>query len=251
MSDSFYHDYKKKEFVNFKHKEFPVARAVMASTCVPFAFTHVTIDKKYFEDQKYAKTLNPRLVDGGVYDNQGIHKLTHKTSSCYCENVIVSDAGQGFPFEKSYRNQIALLVHTSGVFMERIKKLQMMNSLYRGEDNNSIVAYQSLSFDLEDSITEFMKMLRNGNIVKPVIEAHSISDDDIKAQNWDKIKKQVENNIKYQEILDKACTEDELEKAREIGTGLSKFNDDKINCLVKHAEAITELQIKLFLPHIL
>lgn len=251
MTDSSYNDYDKGIFVRFKHKEFPIARAVMASTCVPFAFTPIKITKEYFEDPKDAINIKPRLVDGGIYDNQGIHKLTQFNSSCYCGNVIVSDAGQGFSFNKKYRNQISLLIHTSDILMERIKKLQMMNSLYRGRDNNSIVAYQSLSFNIERSIPEFIRMLADGNIAKVVIEAHAIENDDIEAENWDKIGIQLENNISYPDILLRACTQEELNKARQICTGLSKLKDWEIEYLTKHAEIMTELQVKLFLPHVL
>ena len=251
MTDSFYNDHEKNKFVKFQNDEFPVAKAVMASTCVPFAFTPVRIPSKYFANPEDAQKINPRLVDGGVYDNQGIHKLTQSNSSCYCNNVIVSDAGQGFPFKRNYRNLISLLIHTSDVFMERIKKLQMMNSLYRGRDNNSIVAYQSLSFDIESSIPEFIRMLKDGNIAIPVIEAHAISNEDIEAGNWDKIKTQLESNIGYEDILSKACTKQELSKARRIGTSLSKLKNWEIEYLIKHAEAITELNVKLFLPHLM
>ncbi|MBN2837082.1 MAG: patatin-like phospholipase family protein [Candidatus Delongbacteria bacterium] len=251
MTDSFYNDHEKNNFVKLKNDEFPVAKAVMASTCVPFAFTPVRIPSKYFANPEDAQKINPRLVDGGVYDNQGIHKLTQSNSSCYCNNVIVSDAGQGFPFKRNYRNLISLLIHTSDVFMERIKKLQMMNSLYRGRDNNSIVAYQSLSFDIESSIPEFVRMLKDGNIAISVIEAHEISNEDIEAGNWNKIKTQLESNIGYEDILSKACTQQELSKARGIGTSLSKLKNWEIEYLIKHAEAITELNVKLFLPHIL
>ncbi len=251
MLDTAYNDYDKKIFVKFNHEDFPVARAVMASTSVPFAFTPVKIKKKFYVNPTDTIKTNPRLVDGGVYDNQGIHKLTQRNSSCYCHNVIVSDAGQGFPFKNTYRNSFALLIRTSSVFMERIKNLQMINSLYRGMDNNSIVAYQSLGFNIEDSVNEFIKMLRDGNISKVVTDAHGITPEQITSCNWDDIETLVKQNISYNDIIKNACSEDDLEIARSVKTGLSRLKQSKIDKLIKHAEVITELQIKLFLPHLL
>src|SRR6202000_2751788 len=68
MEDSVYAYYSPP--VRFKHTNFPVAKAVMASTCVPFAFTPVRIDPKFFVDPEDSTRCNPVLVDGGVYDNQ-------------------------------------------------------------------------------------------------------------------------------------------------------------------------------------
>jgi NTE family protein len=34
--------------ITFEAAEFPIARAVMASSCVPFAFSPVPIEKKFF-----------------------------------------------------------------------------------------------------------------------------------------------------------------------------------------------------------
>ena len=71
--------------IKFTADEFPLARAVMASSCVPFAFTPIKIDKQYFVSQADASRIHPLLVDGGVYDNQGIHKIVQGGSyNCDC-----------------------------------------------------------------------------------------------------------------------------------------------------------------------
>ena len=251
MSDSKYTNENANPKVEFSHENFPIARAVVASTCVPIVFTPVKISIEFFKDPKDFYKVTPRLIDGGIYDNQGIHKLTQKNSSCYCKNVIVSDAGRGLDMKKEFTNQITLLSCTIDIFMERIKNVQMMNNLYNGQCNNSIVAYQSLSFDLESSLSEFLKMLKDKNILPEVIKAHEIEKNDIDSQNWDKIKEHIKNRIDIDKIIAKGCTKEELIKARGIKTGLSWFKQWKIDLLIKHAEAITELQVKLFLPHIL
>jgi NTE family protein len=71
--------------VTFNAIDFPVVRAVMASSCVPFAFTLVSIDRKYFTNPNDAERVHPVLVDGGIYDNQGIHK-----TRINCRDVLES-----------------------------------------------------------------------------------------------------------------------------------------------------------------
>ena len=81
----------------------------MPSGCVPFAFTPVSIDIEFYEVQQDYHRIKPVLVDGGVYDNQGIQKLTHPGSSYECNVIISLDAGGNFIANKKYPNAIALL----------------------------------------------------------------------------------------------------------------------------------------------
>lgn len=257
MSDSTYDyilgkDGEPKRLATFKNESFPVARAVLASSSVPGAFTPVLIDKEFYTDTKRYGIINPRLVDGGVYDNQGVHKLTFKKSSSYCHNVLVSDAGRKFPFEKTFNNSLTVLIRSSSIFMNRIRNFQMMDHIYKpGDPNKPIVAYQSLVFDLDYSFGEFKRMLKVGGIHKEVIAAHGIDEQDIANVNWDKIENQVKAKIGYDNILLSGCTEAELKIARSVGTNLAPLRKEQTEALIKHAEAITELQVKLFLPQIL
>ena len=92
----------------------------------------------------------PKLVDGGVYDNQGIHKITQKKSHLNCDVIITSDAGNQLPFEWFYNNTIILLIRTVNVFMTRIKNFQLVQSVYRNNENeNREMAYLSLGWDLK------------------------------------------------------------------------------------------------------
>src|SRR5690606_28444082 len=102
-----------------------------------------------FKDRSRAK---PRLVDGGVYDNQGAHKITQRNSSYSSEVVIISDAGNSIPFKHTYRNTFTMLIRTSDVFMNRIKNLQMIQYLYQNHKiDRREIAYQSLGWDLDSS----------------------------------------------------------------------------------------------------
>lgn len=79
--------------IDFLPEKFPIARAVTASSCVPFAFTPVTITEDFFANKPDVKRIHPLLVDGGVYDNQGIQKLSQRGSMYECDIIITSDAG--------------------------------------------------------------------------------------------------------------------------------------------------------------
>jgi hypothetical protein len=57
--------------------------------------TTISVSKSFYNykiEKDYLRA-NPLLIDGGLYDNQGVHKLSQKGSSYLCNYVIVSDAG--------------------------------------------------------------------------------------------------------------------------------------------------------------
>ncbi|NCI51367.1 hypothetical protein GWC95_15670 [Sediminibacterium roseum] len=239
--------------IKFKHAAFPVARAVMASSCVPFAFAPVGIDRAFFADPADADMVNPQLVDGGVYDNQGIHRLTQK-GSYQCDIIIASDAGNKLPFSKSYNNVFVLLIRTMDVFMQRIKNFQMMQHLYFNTRTvNKEIAYLSLGWDLENCIKGFIDNLGAGNITDLVIAAHEIPGEwvqDVKGHR-EELQQLLEQRVGYAAIAQRALTEDELVVARKVGTNLTKLSVQKVLLLSKHAANLTELQVKLYCPSLL
>lgn len=249
MGDSFYDYPKEGTAIKFKSDSFPIARAVAASTCVPFAFTPIRISTEFYVDGKDVSRAKPRLVDGGVYDNQGAHKITQTNSSYSSEVVIVSDAGNTIPFKHTYRNTLTMLIRTSDIFMNRIKNLQMIQYLYQNHKiDRREIAYQSLGWDLDNSIKQFIDGLKQGIIMEHVIKSHNIEADDIEHQNWTKIEKQLRKNINYNSITKDANTDEELQLARSVKTGLSPLKDAQIKALMKHAYMLTEIQIRLYCP---
>ncbi len=253
MSDSAYEFPSDKGIaIKFKHQDFPLGLAVSASTCVPFAFSPIYIDKKYFQNEADFKRVKPCLVDGGVYDNQGIHKLTQKNSSYECDVIIVSDAGNIMPRFSSFKNVFQLLVRTSDIFMNRIKNYQMIQHVYENyRFNKKHIAYQSLGWDVESCIGGFIDNLKKGAILDSVVIAHGISQEYINHGKWDLIKSELENSINYNSIIKEQPTEEEIRIARSVSTNLKSLSDDQINSLVKQAESITEIQVKLYCPQII
>lgn len=237
--------------IYFDGTKFPVARAVIASSSVPFAFTPIVIAKEYYKDPSLYKTVYPRLVDGGVYDNQGAHKLTQENSSYKCDVVIVSDAGDKLPFDKSYNNTFTLLLRTVDTFMARIKHFQMIQNIYSKSEIS--VSFQSIGWDLENCITGFHKNLLDGNIPKELCVAHNFEDVWIEtpAQYRKEIITHLETVCDYKTMISGSLNSDELKDIRSTGTNLTPIPVTRAKNLIAHAELITELQIKLYTPQLL
>ena len=243
----------KNSAVLFKHQAFPVARAVVASTCIPVPFTPVLIGLDYFENPDDFQKVNPKLIDGGIYDNQGIHKITQK-GQYEAENIIVSDAGYKLPDIKKYNNSFSIIWRTIDVFMERIKNFQMVQHLYSNvELGQKPIAYFSLSWDLASCIPNFVKNLEQGNIIPSVIEAHKIPP--MYLAEPEKYSQEIEEtlieNVGYQNIVKSNLSESDLLLAQNVGTNLTALSAKEIQCLMQHAENLTELQIKLYCPNLL
>ena len=252
MSDSFYaYPEDGSVPVSFKHSEFPVSKAVMASTCVPFVFTPVKISKKYYRIPNDYKRIHPKLIDGGVYDNQGIHKLTQKGSEFYCDNIVVSDAGTGYkPWFSN--NTISLLIKTSDLFMTRIKNIQFVQNVILNKHLASReIAYFSLWYNPNDSIYHFVDLLKKEVIADSVLESHGLTKDFVKAKSTDELIDYMKEKIEYGRVKLNFPTEKEMQIAKKVGTGLSPLKNKKVEALIKIAEALTEIQIKLYFPTLL
>tara|TARA_R110000868_G_scaffold71713_2_gene209714 strand:- start:44014 stop:45318 length:1305 start_codon:yes stop_codon:yes gene_type:complete len=237
--------------IAFKAAEFPIARAVMASSCVPFAFVPIKIDKVYFKDDADARKVHPLLVDGGVYDNQGIHKIVQQ-GSYNCDVIITSDAGGKPSEEMTLRNTFSLLLATVDVFMDRIKKSQLVQDVYRNvETTNKQVAYFSLGWKVENCLSGFVSNLSKKQIPQTVIDALQLKEiwvADPKTHKQDIIE-YLKNRTGYAHLNIPSDTE--LQIAQNVGTNLTALSKQQVDCLMKQAEAMTELQIKLYCPSII
>lgn len=247
MEDSAYANYI--EPVLFRNENFPVAKAVMASSCVPFAFSPVSIPKEYFENDKYAVSTTPQLVDGGVYDNQGIHKLTQENSSYACDVVLVSDAGNKLPFDKQYNNTFVLLLRTVDTFMGRIKNFQMIQNTYRNKSGRE-VAYQSLSWDLANCVPGFIFAMKNGNISELTLRLHNLPEDWVKhpAAFEQEIKTRLETSCNVATLTATTLGKDRLKAIRLLSTNLRPIGGTVVDDMILHAANLTEIQLRLYCP---
>lgn len=254
MGDSTYSN----EEIRFHSFEFPISRAVMASSCVPFAFTPVSVSEEFYNKSEKDSFVKPMLIDGGIYDNQGIHKLTHPSNppkylnTYECDIIIVSDAGNRMSFGGLYGNVLTLLSRTCDLFMKRIKMFQIMQNLYQNSTGaNKEISYISLGWDLGKLIPGFVRNLREGKIIETIKTAHGLTEEFISNQDDDKIIKHLEQEIGYSEIIQQNMSEEELEIARSVSTNLTALSDEQINALSKYAELQTEIQVKLYCPSLI
>jgi NTE family protein len=237
--------------VKFNAANFPIARAVMASSCVPFAFTPVSIEKKYFQKPEDAQRVHPILVDGGVYDNQGIHKVMQKGFYA-CSTIITSDAGGGSTGQLRIKNTLELLIATMDVFMLRIKNVQMQQDVYDNAGNtNKEIAYLSLAWDAENLIPGFINNLADNNITEAVIKALGLLPEWVADPKF--FEKEITAYLKEKTNYDAIPkpTAEEKSIARKVGTNLTSLTKQQIDCLIKQAECLTELQVKLYCPSLI
>jgi NTE family protein len=237
--------------VKFEVKDFPLARAVMASSCVPGAFSPVMIGQKYFVDPALYEKNKPVLADGGVYDNQGIHKVMQQ-GYFECDIVITSDAGNRLAPEKVLRNSIQVAIRTMNVFMTRIKNAQMVTDIYQNNKlYNKEVAYLSLGWDVENAIPGFIRNLKNGDIPQALIDHHHL--DPLWVKDPEKYKSEITDHLEketgYSQII--KPDPEEIKIARAVGTNLTPLSKHEIAALMKQAAALTEIQIRLYCPSLL
>lgn len=251
MADSTYSYYQPP--VHFDATNFPVARAVAASSCVPFAFTPITIDPAYFREPADADRAHPQLIDGGVYDNQGIQKLTQASSRYECNTIVVSDAGAGLsPLgSRLYPNTAALLLRTVDLFMNRIKNTQMMANMFqRATEHSKCVAYLSLGWQLKNSIPGFIDNLTQGNISPAVIAARQLRADWVANPQEHRLAltEYLERQVGYGKLAARDLTTDEWQAVCQVGTNLTPLTSVQLKLLSRHAANLTEIQVKLYWP---
>ena len=243
----------------FNADTFPISRAVMASSCVPYGFTPITIDNKYLL-KDYSECANntepPLLVDGGIYDNQGAHKLSEKKSRFHADLIIVSDAGNGDIKAADTYNFLITLYKTSEMMMDRIKKLQVIHNIYEGHEAHSHYAYVPLKWECSDwLISGFIRNLKEKNVHPDVWKYHGITESEINnllSQPSDEliatIKNKIKTSIDWDRLIKIKPTRESELLARHTGTNLTALPIERINALIAHSEWMTEAQVRLYLP---
>lgn len=99
-----------------KHQHYRLGSAVASSACVPGLFEPIVLTGLY----KHNYTV--RLVDGGVYDNQGISSLLDQG----CNVILVSDAsGQIKAINNPGGGPLKPLLRINFIAMERIRSAQL------------------------------------------------------------------------------------------------------------------------------
>lgn len=100
--------------------DFPVSRAVAASSAFPPVFPPLKVDQSQYPA---AGVDYVTLADGGVYDNLGVNPLFRKRNAL--DYLIVSDAGKPFAIdERPTESGAAVLVAAIDILMEQVRGLQ-------------------------------------------------------------------------------------------------------------------------------
>lgn len=247
-----------KEPTKFFGDEFPVSRAVMASSCVPHLFPPVKVDECYQEGRTLHNVL---LVDGGLYDNQGAHKLTQTNSSYYTEYCIVSDAGNTYLSNTGSRNSLRLILKTVDILMNRIRSMQSFLNMFTQLHPDSRFAYVALKWDENDEVERFVKNVRSGNIYDDVLLAHHITeqmvaelrdaDKTISEHAFVSMVSHVKANIGWDVLAKKIPSKKKLLIAQTVGTNLKALKQEQIDALIAHSEWLSEVQIRLYMPFLI
>ena len=241
----------------FDNTQFPIAKAVMASSCVPFAFSPIKIPREFCKEN----TKTPILIDGGLYDNQGTHKLSMSNSRYHADYIIVSDAGNTQINANRILNPICLLIKTSDIMMDRIKRFQRQQNIYTPANPNRY-AYIPLEWNIEERLIRgFVRNIIGGNIVESLYSWHKISSDDINNLTnsdkdisktaFDNIVATLKKSIGWDQLSKIFPNKESCEMARAVGTNLTKLKRKKIDALIRHSEILTEIQVRLYLPEII
>lgn len=245
--------YPYKNKLAFNTVGFPVAKAVMASSCIPQIFSPIKLSKKYVEGKSKNK---PLLVDGGLYDNQGAHKFDSSDFFFAVDYAIVSDAGNTTISSVWCINPMMTLLTTADILMRRIKNFQRQHNSYIPEyKKKTLYTYTDLMWTAYDEFPiRFVKNIKAGYIHKSVLDSHGITDDmllrlknrDTSEEAFNEILCLVEKNIGWEELLQRKPKRQEI--AAKVGTNLIGLKMKQINALIEHSEWMTEVQVRMHLP---
>jgi NTE family protein len=132
-----------------KYRRIPLSVAVAASASVPGIFPPLPLTGLY-------PNATPKLVDGGVFDNQGTSALLYEG----CTDLLISDAsGQMNDEPKPPSNLLSVLLRTNGVSMDRIRDsgFGLLRELKKARDIHS---YQSLHLKQDFDVDKLNPMER-------------------------------------------------------------------------------------------
>ncbi|MCX6175378.1 MAG: patatin-like phospholipase family protein [Ignavibacteriales bacterium] len=227
---------------NFDTKDFSIAVAVACSTAVPYAFSPTVLRFK-----SNGKLIRPKLVDGGVYDNQGIYRVAGNDPKYKTDIVIVSDASA--PFVKKFYgiNPLPVLGRIMSVMMKRIKSVQFLQSIYEEkEDKLWEIGYYSLDWNYENCLAGFYTAASKDKIRPHLLEYHNITDE--MKKNKKLMTEHLKKSIGYEKIIQNGLSNEEINFVKKISTSLKALTEKEIDLLSRHSEALTEIQVKLYCP---
>ena len=208
----------------------------------------------------------PLLIDGGVYDNQGVHNLMERGNRyLFTKYCIVSNAGvTSLSDFKHLRNILQMMAAMSEVLMKRIRDMMSRQLKIETDDRDNRGVYVDLLSDPSDTLVEtFVKDLACGLVPEVTWRIHGIAEDDVRALRdyfrayfklepvvSKRVTERVKNNISWNTLEHMRPTQEEIKVARGVGSNLTGLSKKKIYCLEKFAEWMTFVQVRLYLPNL-
>lgn len=239
--------------------DLPISLAVMASSAYPL-FNPVTITSNYFADSNYDGEL-PMLIDGGIYDNQGLHKLNESYSDYHTDFAIVSNAGNAEMNANGMGNVVGELYKCFNLLMNRIEKMQMRKILYQATKEDEHCAYVSLLWKPLDTIIDrYFDNIRKGQVPSYIYNANGLTDEQVeKLKSGQMTEEEINGCLEtIKENVNWAAMRKDLERildawahAKNIETNLKGLSKQEIKDLSMLAEWQTTLQVRLHLPNLL
>lgn len=238
----------------FKHRQIPVSLAVMASSAYPM-FSPVRIPKEYLTDEN---SLSPILVDGGIYDNHGAHKLGEEKSAYRADFIIVSDAGKDEMNRNGTWNILYLMKKVIDMMMNRIDKLQRRYNEYRTDNADLRYAYVALTWRADENyVGRFVENIKNSYVSLDLCKCHGIDEplfQQIRTGDGtalEQAKQLVEKSIGWDVLYANRPEENVWNIAMGVSTGLFGLSKKKIDSLIAVAEWMTKVQVLTYLKNII
>lgn len=108
------------EFGVFPADDFPVCKAVAASSSFPPVFPPLRIDSDVYPAKEVEYVT---LSDGGIYDNLGVNPMVRERNAL--DYAVVSDAGKPFAVSSEPTESGAIVLRESiSILMEQVRGLQ-------------------------------------------------------------------------------------------------------------------------------
>lgn len=144
-------------------------------------------------------------------------------------------------------NPLPVLGRVSNVLMNRIKNFQFIQNIYASSEEEIYeIGYFSLNWEYENCVSGFVNALAKKEIRPHLIEIQKITDELIKDKTA--LQTHLKTSIGFESIVKDGLTKDEIFEVSSIGTNLKALSDRQIELLTRHAEVLTEIQVRLYCP---
>jgi predicted acylesterase/phospholipase RssA len=202
------------------HKRIRLGHAVAASSCVPGLFEPLALANLYeTPDKKSDKKLVVRLVDGGVYDNQGTASLLDQG----CNILLVSDAsGQMNTENDPGAGLLAVPLRTNSVLQARVRVAQ----------------YRELSAK------------RRASALRGLMFIHLKKDLQVRPLDWINCTDPQDSDDLNLPLTKYGINKDAQERMAAIRTDLDSFSDAEARALMISGYRMTEFEIERSLPEL-